>query len=134
MEESHEAAGARIVHQAGARVSVELCWDVLEPTIEVRFAPHGPEAPGPGVLATWEQAVVAGVRHALATARALPCDVRVTEVCGDPDYGRPTLFAAAAAWAVWEALEFEPPREVAERWQGWVADCASRGPLWLPEL
>lgn len=134
MGERQEAAGVRIAHRAGARVSVELCWDALVPTIEVRFAPHGPEAPGPEVTATWEQAVVAGVRHALATARALPCDVRVTEVCGPPDHGRPTLFAAAAAWAVWEALEFEPPREVAARWRGWVAECSTREPLWLPDL
>lgn len=134
MGEDQQTAGVRIAHMAGARVTVELCWDAFEPGIEVRFAPRGDGAPPDDVIAIWEEAVAHGVRYALGVARALPCGVRIAEVCGDPAHSRPTLFAAAAAQAVWEALEYEPPPEVT----GWVRACveesALRGPLWLAEF
>ena len=122
-----------IAHRAGARVSVALCWDILEPGIEVRFSPRDERVPG-DVLAIWEQAVTAGVRYALRVARSLPCGVRIDELYGDPRRGRPMLFAAAAAQAVWEALEFEPPEEESARLTALVEESATRGPLWLPEL
>lgn len=132
--EREPVESGRIAHRAGARVSVEMCWDVLEPGIEVRFAPWGREVPGTADLAVWEQSVAHGVRFALQVARALPCAVRVTEVAGDPGHTRPTVLAAAAAQAVWEALEFEPPFEVLERLQARVLESHERGPLWLADL
>ncbi len=59
---------------------------------------------------------------------------RIEELYGDPRRGRPMLFAAAAAQAVWEALEFEPPKEESARLSALVEQSATRGPLWLPEL
>lgn len=123
-----------IAHRAGARVSVELDWDSFEPAIEVRFAQPcgGPIAED--VLAVWEQSVTHGVRYALQVARALPCTVRVTELCGDAAHSCPTLMAAAAATAVWEALEYQPPIAVSERMQQLVAQSRDRGPLWLADF
>ena len=134
MGEGQQAAGVRIAHMAGARVTVELCWDALEPGIEVRFAPRSAGGPPGHVVEVWEQAVARGVRYALGVARSLPCGVRIAEVCGDPAHARPTLFAAAAAQAVWAALEFAPPAAVSRRLRAHVEESGSHGPLWLPEL
>ena len=125
---------ATIAHRAGARVSVELDWDAMEPGVEVRFAHRADGGPEPDVLAVWERSVVHGVRFALKVARSLPCAVRVTELCGDPAHTRPTLIAAAAAQAVWEALEFEPPPAVRAAVVAWVEESRGRGPLWLAEF
>ncbi len=130
----HRVEATRIAHRAGARVAVELDWDALEPGVVVRFAPRGRSAPSSDVLAVWEQSVVHGVRYALAVARALPCGVLVSELCGDPEYTRPTVIAAAAAQAVWEALEIEPPAEVMARLQALVVESRERGPLWLADF
>jgi hypothetical protein len=134
MGEDQKTAGVRIAHMAGARVTVELCWDAFEPGIEVRFAPRGAGSPPGHVIEIWEQAVARGVRYALGVARSLPCGVRIAEVCGDPAHARPTLFAAAAAQAVWEALEYEPPPEVTRRLQAHVEESGRHGQLWLPDL
>jgi hypothetical protein len=123
-----------IAHRAGARVSVELDWDSLEPAIEVRFTQQRGPSPSADVVAVWEQSVVHGVRYALKVARALPCTVRVTKLCGDPAHSLPTLMAAAAATAVWEALEYEPPPEVRARLQELVTESRDRGPLWLADF
>jgi len=85
-------------------------------------------------LAAWEQGVVAGVRYALGVARALPCAVRVTELAGDVGITTPTVMGAAAATAVWEALEFEPAREVRDQVGRWVEESRERGPLWLADF
>ena len=125
MEES------RIAHRAGARVSVELNWSAPDPVIEVVIESAGLHAPSPLERAAWEHAVVQGVRHALNVVGGVPCGVRVTELGGDPRHVKPTMMGAAAAQAVWEALEFEPPSRELHKLRLWVDESLNHGPTWL---
>ena len=99
---------------SGAQVTVELDWDAPEPTVEACFSP--PRTAANEIdLDAFADAAVYGVQFALEVANALPCAVRITDVQADPHAAHPTLVAAAAAHAVWRAMDFRPSHEIAER-------------------
>jgi hypothetical protein len=62
--------------------------------------------------AEWKAGAVAGVGFALRVAGARDCGVRVVLIEGMTSDTNATIVAAAAARAVWRALEFTPPSEV----------------------
>jgi len=116
----------------GVRVSVELDWNVLEPAIAIHLtdmagSPFAGEL-GDWDFLSWERGAIYGVKYALDVAIALPCAVRITEMCGELGETNPTIVAAAAATATWMALEFVPPPEVLARVQAAVVDSRAQEP------
>lgn len=125
------SAGA-IVPRAGARITVELDWDTLQPGVQVYLQEAGgPKPPDPAELRAWEQGAIYGVRYALGVANTMPCTVRITELSGDVHCMNPTLVAAAAATAVWEALEFEPAEPVRDSMRERVRESGFHKSIWL---
>lgn len=114
--------------QAGARVTVELDWDALEPGVAIELADG---SPGGDERDAWERGAMHGVQFALDTSRALPCVVRVTEICADASCSGATVVAAAAACAVWEALEVTPPEAALQRIDARVRESRARDRHWL---
>ena len=104
------AIGIRDAVPEGARVTVELDWDTLEP--EVSVAPGRSKGSRPRV---WEKGAVYGVGFALEAANALPCSVHITEIEAGGADTTPTVVAAAAAEAIWTAIGFAPPADVRAR-------------------
>lgn len=134
-EREKDRSSRRVEHRAGARVSVEVDFDGVHPSVEVRFAPRNTADPVPmNIIGVWEEAVTKGVRHGLAVSRCLPCSVRVTELCGHPEHVRPTLIAAAACQAIWEAIEYQASEAEFAYLVERVQESEGRGPLWLAEF
>jgi hypothetical protein len=109
---------------SGVRVSVELDWNVLEPSIAIHLSetagsPFSKDL-GDWDFLSWERGAIYGVKFALDQAIALPCAVRITEMTGQLGETNPTIVAAAAATATWGALEYEPSLEVQARLQAAV--------------
>ena len=94
----------------GTSVTVELDWNALEPSIEVMLE-MGTETAG-GDFEAWAEGAVYGVRFALESSNALPCAARIREILGDFETTTATVVAAAAAHAIWEAIEYQPPPDV----------------------
>ena len=112
----------------GTRVTVELDWDTMNSGV-LMCAAAGYGAPGLDAR-EWscgEQGAVYGVRFGLRLTNSLPCAVRITEVEGEKSHTNPTVVAAAAAYAVWEALGYEPPQEIHDRISGEVDVSRQRG-------
>ena len=111
----------------GTRVSVELDWDTLEPAVMVCLTEdQGEMSTWSDVFACLEQGALYGVRFALKVANTLPCTVRITELTGEREHTNPTVVAAAAAYAVWGAVGYQPPSEVHARVQGEVESSRHR--------
>ena len=100
----------------GTRVTVELDWNTLDSGV-LMCAAVGYGAPELGARewSSWEKGALYGVRFGLNLANSLPCAVRITGVEGESSHTNPTVVAAAAAYAVWEALDYEPPKEIHDR-------------------
>lgn len=113
------ATGIRDAAPEGARVTVELDWDTLEPEVTLAVG----ELAEAGRRAAWEKGAVYGVGFALEAANALPCSVRITEIAGAGVETTPTVVAAAAAEAIWLAIGFAPPADVRAR----IARSVERG-------
>lgn len=121
-----------LTHSAGARVTVELDWDSLDVGIQVNLVSAQPGSERQAAeLLVWEQGAIYGVRFALKAANAMPCSVRITEMCGDAACTNPTVVAAASACAVWEALEIHPPFELVEIMAERVRESREQGRTWL---
>lgn len=115
----------------GTRVSVEIDWDALEPSVEFAAGalpgePEGVEEEAEErVQRSWERGALYGVSFALETANSMPCRLTVTEIVADVDRTNATTIAAATAEAVWAAIDFAPgdelralmEREVARSWR-----------------
>ncbi|TDJ71753.1 MAG: hypothetical protein E2O39_07860 [Planctomycetota bacterium] len=102
----------------GTSVTVELDWNALEPSIEVMLE-IGPETAG-GDFEAWAEGAVYGVRFALESSNALPCAACIRQILGDFETTNATIVAAAAAHAIWEAIDFEPQPDVIARIEGAV--------------
>lgn len=118
----------------GARVTVELDWDVLEAGVRVELVAAGEGAPveSPEVQ-RWIGGAMHGVRFAITAANSMPCLVRVTELAVGPGTTT-THVAAAAALAVWEALGLQPDPEVRERLDRRVAESRDADEDWLGDF
>ena len=105
-------------NEVGTRVSVEIDWDALEPSVEFA-AGNGEQGPeeesGDRVQRAWERGALYGVRFALEVANSMPCRVSVTEIIADVQRTNATTIAAATAEAVWAAIEFVPGDELRAR-------------------
>jgi len=113
-------------------VTVELDWDSLETGIQVNLVAPEPYTESQAAdMLVWEQGAIYGVRFALSAANAMPCSVRITEMCGDSACTNPTVVAAASAGAVWEALEIQPPFELVEIMAVRVRESRDRDRTWL---
>ena len=97
----------------GTRVTVEVDWNVVEASIEADLfdAEPGADEGADAELEAWRDGAVQGAEHALATANALPCALRITEIWGESENTNATIVAAAAAHAVWEAIGYVPTVE-----------------------
>lgn len=102
----------------GTSVTVELDWNALEPSIDV--LPDIDLGTVDVNFAAWAEGAVYGVRFALESSNALPCAARIRQILGDCETTNATVVAAAAAHAIWEAIEFEPPPDVTARIEGAV--------------
>ena len=120
----------------GVQVTVQLDWDALEPGVQVVLQPSGEGATGMETeeFRSWVAGAVHGVRYALAHAKATPCVVRVVQL-GIPTTGACAApVAAAAAFAVWEALGIEPTTKAITSIHQQVAMSSAHRPDWLPDF
>jgi hypothetical protein len=63
----------------------------------------------------WKAAAIYGAQYALWIAAARPCRITITRIVGrDGTDTNPTIVGAAAAYAVWKALTYQPSREISE--------------------
>ena len=118
----------------GTRVTVEVDWNVVEPSLEANFLEQVESADGREDLLAWRSGALHGARHALDTANALPCGLRITEIYGELDNTNPTIVAAACAHAVWEAIGYAPSMDERQRLDQEVARSMTRPPAELPTL
>lgn len=63
----------------------------------------------------WKAGGCAGVSYALRLAQAPPCRVTITKIEGLFTDTNPTIVGAAAAFAVWKALDYQPSQEEIQR-------------------
>lgn len=114
-------------HALGTRVTVEIDWDALEPSVELAAGvlPAGDAGEAEEhVQRSWERGARYGVTFALESANSMPCRLTVSEIVADVETTNATTIAAATAEAVWAAIEFTPgdelralmEREVARSW------------------
>ncbi|MCX6951775.1 MAG: hypothetical protein NTV51_06365 [Verrucomicrobia bacterium] len=101
-----------------AEVAVEL--EASDSRLTVEFACSGrgfysqgyiEEVPAVG-YDDWKAGAKAGVLFALKIANRPSCEVRITKIEGLSTDTNPTAVGAAAAFATWKALEFEPPADM----------------------
>lgn len=121
---------------AGVEVTVQLDWDALEPGVQVDLQPSGEEATGMDTdeFRSWVTGAVHGVRYALAHAKATPCVVRVVQLAIPPTGACAAPVAAAAAFAVWEALGIEPTTKAITTIHQQVAMSSAHRRDWLPDF
>lgn len=127
-------AGSPAVEPTGVRVSVALDWDALEPGVQIDLESRADGAApldSPEFRA-WVAGAVHGVRFALGHAHSMPCVVSVIELAVGPEGATATHVAAAAAFAVWEALQVEPAPETLASIHARVAESRGRELGWLP--
>ena len=106
-------------------------WDALEPGVAVDLGPTSSTPPtDTDAYDQWVRGVIYGVQFAITHVSSMPCVVKVVEIRGDAST-TPTLVAAAAASAVWDALSIEVTRDVHEAIRASVAESASHGHDWL---
>ena len=117
----------------GTRVTVEVDWNVVEPSIEAElFDDAGDTGEDAAGLEAWRAGAMHGARHALAAANALPCELRITEIYGEPESTNATIVAAACAHAVWEAIGYAPTAEERQVVDHAVAASLNAAPEALP--
>jgi hypothetical protein len=68
----------------------------------------------------WKQGAKIGIEFALLTAQAVNCHVTITRIEGLTTDTNPTIVGFAAILAVWQALEFNPSREMIEKLENQV--------------
>lgn len=102
----------------GTLVTVELDWNALEPSVDV--LPDMDLGAVDVNFAAWAEGAVYGVRFALESSNALPCAACIRQILGDFETTNATIVAAAAAHAIWEAIDFEPQPDVVARIEGAV--------------
>lgn len=130
------AAGSPAIDSSGVRVTVALDWDALEPGVQIDLETHadGAAATDSPEFRAWVAGVVHGVRYALGHAHSMPCVVRVVELAVGPEGATSMHVAAAASFAVWEALGVSPAPEALASIHARVAESRERELGWLPDL
>lgn len=68
----------------------------------------------------WKQGAKIGAEFALLTAQAVNCHVTITQIEGLTTDTNPTIVGFASILAVWQALEFNPSREMIEKLENQV--------------
>src|SRR5579863_8866347 len=110
----------RFLRQTGgrgfaARVTVDFTTNASSPTIRVDLSGEGwtrqgdlEDASSQG-YGDWALGAEYGVAYALRVAGRTDCSVIVSRITGASTDTNPTVVAAAAADAVWKALQYTPP-------------------------
>lgn len=123
-----------------AQVTVELDPKAVEPTIRLDCHGEGWVAQGYEEIVPrvgyddWKRGAIAGVYFALKCAGQSHLGVTITSISGMTTDTNPTVLAAAAADAVWKALAFTPPADIANRLEALVASSWDRPHDEVPEL
>jgi hypothetical protein len=117
----------------------------VEPTADftrVEFACAGAGFSSQGYLESvpplgyepWKDGALAGVRFALAVAGVSAAAVVITEIVGVTSDTNPTVVAVAAAHALWNALELNPPLRAVRFLDSQVSSSVGGAPDQLPQL
>lgn len=104
-----------------AIVSLAVDPEASELTIELACTGSGftsqgytEEVPSEG-YDDWKAGAKAGVSFALDIAEKKKCRVQITKIEGLSTDTNPTIVGVAAAFATWQALDFNAPKEVVEK-------------------
>jgi hypothetical protein len=81
----------------------------------------------------WKGGARAGVQFALQVA-GVSATVVIRRITGMVTDTNPTAVAAAAADAIWNALDFKPSKEVADHLESVVTGSSPRGHLYVPTV
>lgn len=123
-----------------AEVAVEI--DVTGVGIVIEMGCSGPGFQGQGALEDvpsagyddWKNGARAGVLFALRAVRVPHARVTVARITGVSSDTNPTVVAACAARAVWNALGISPPSDEVTRLDEIVAQSHLRPPTDVPDL
>jgi hypothetical protein len=107
---------ARQLNGRGCFGIVEVEIETNSPITSISVQTHGEGFTSQGSIESvpkrgyesWQQGAVLGVAFALWTAGHRDCRVVITEILGLTSDSNPTIIAAAAMTAVWDALAFTP--------------------------
>jgi hypothetical protein len=109
-----------------AKCEVEINFSSEVSTVVVDCSGHGFYSQGyiesvPAIgYEHWKQGAKIGIEFALLTAQAVNCHVTITKIEGLTTDTNPTIVGLAAILAIWQALEFNPSREMIERLENQV--------------
>ena len=113
---SSEGRFLRQTRRGGYAARVSLVIETYSPNPQIEFNCTGEgwtaqgnieEVPAEG-YDDWKGGAVAGIRHAMRQAGRTDCSVSVTRILGMATDTNPSIVAAAAAFAVWDAIEYQP--------------------------
>lgn len=82
----------------------------------------------------WKNGATIGVTFALATAGLRSAAVVIDRIVGQSTDTNPTIVAVAAAHALWRAVGFTPPEDIAHSLETKMLGSFGQAPDQLPEL